>query len=173
MISNEKFKRLADKWRVMRGLGQMLAGLSHSEIRQVGAVIFSPDITQIIGTGYNGPAIGQQARTQKQIGSQSTQETHSEVNALIKSNLRDCPRKSLVMFVSCPPCVTCARYIINSEAIGFVLYDHQEEASYAGVGMIAEANIGCFNANELYLVSDLIDDISECMFETLERWKAR
>src|SRR5215469_8692359 len=84
---------------------------------QVGTVITTPDLTQVLGIGYNGNARGLPNRcdttTPGACGC-----IHSEQNALIKAGAQ-LPGK--VMFVSASPCVMCAKMAINAN-VGRVYY---------------------------------------------------
>jgi len=84
---------------------------------QSGCVITSEDMTQIYGFGYNGTAKGipndchyGEVNVFGQAPDYCTC-VHSEINSLIKVRLND-PRK--VLFVTAPPCLSCAKAIINS-----------------------------------------------------------
>ncbi|MFZ0218079.1 MAG: deaminase [Candidatus Dormiibacterota bacterium] len=77
---------------------------------QVGSVITSGDLTQVLGIGYNGNAKGLPNRCDSsQPGACGC--VHSEANALIKAGAQT-PGKR--MFVTVSPCVMCAKMIVNS-----------------------------------------------------------
>src|SRR5256885_14299353 len=77
---------------------------------QVGTVITTPDLTQVLGIGYNGNARGLPNRCDSTT-SGACGCLHSEQNALIKAGAQ-LPGK--VMFVSASPCVMCAKMAINA-----------------------------------------------------------
>jgi dCMP deaminase len=73
-------------------------------------VITTPDLTQVLGIGYNGNARGLPNRCDSTTPG-SCGCLHSEQNALIKAGAQ-LPGK--VMFVSASPCVMCAKMAINA-----------------------------------------------------------
>ena len=84
---------------------------------EIGSVITTGDLTQVLGIGYNGNARGLPNRCDSaQPGACGC--IHSEQNALIKAGA-GLPGK--VMFVSASPCVMCAKMIINTN-VGRVYY---------------------------------------------------
>jgi dCMP deaminase len=91
-------------------MAEELAKRSTCARLQVGTVIATPDLTQVLGIGYNGNARGLPNRcdttTPGACGC-----LHSEQNALIKAGAQ-LPGK--VMFVSASPCVMCAKMAINA-----------------------------------------------------------
>src|SRR5207302_5616169 len=90
-------------------MAEELAKRSTCARLQVGSVITTPDLTQVVGIGYNGNARGLPNRCDStQPGACGC--IHSEQNALIKAGAQ-IPGK--VMFVSASPCVMCAKLIIN------------------------------------------------------------
>src|SRR5262245_46094319 len=91
-------------------MAEELAKRSTCARLQVGTVIATPDLTQVLGIGYHGNARGLpnrcDATTPGACGC-----LHSEQNALIKAGAQ-LPGK--VMFVSASPCVMCAKMAINA-----------------------------------------------------------
>src|SRR5216683_2310522 len=91
-------------------MAEELAKRSTCARLQVGTVITTPDLTQVLGIGYNGNARGLPNRcdttTPGACGC-----LHSEQNALIKAGAQ-LPGK--FMFVSASPCVMCAKMAINA-----------------------------------------------------------
>src|SRR5207302_1354082 len=77
---------------------------------QVGTVITTPDLTQVLGIGYNGNARGLPNRCDSTTPG-ACGCIHSEMNAVIKAGAQ-LPGK--VMFVSASPCVMCAKMAINA-----------------------------------------------------------
>src|SRR6266571_5187789 len=86
-------------------MAEELAKRSTCARLQVGTVISTSDLTQVLGIGYNGNARGLPNRCDSTIPG-SCGCLHSEQNALIKAGAQ-LPGK--VMFVSASPCVMCAR----------------------------------------------------------------
>ena len=94
---------------VFMRMAEELAKRSTCARSQVGTVITNPDLTQVLGVGYNGNARGlPNACDGTEPGRCGC--IHSEQNALIKAGAQT-PGK--VMFVSASPCVMCAKMIIN------------------------------------------------------------
>src|SRR5256885_4686063 len=91
-------------------MAEELAKRSTCARLQVGTVITTPDLTQVLGIGYNGNARGLpnrcDATTPGPCGC-----LHSEQNALIKAGAQ-LPGKG--MFVSASPCVMFAKMAINA-----------------------------------------------------------
>src|SRR5256886_5749822 len=91
-------------------MAEELAKRSTCARLQVGTVITTPDLTQVLGIGYNGNARGLPNRcdtaTPGACGC-----LHSEQNALIKAGAQLAGK---VMFVSASPCVMCAKMAINA-----------------------------------------------------------
>ena len=91
-------------------MAEELAKRSTCARLQVGSVITTADLTQVLGIGYNGNAKGLPNRCDSsQPGNCGC--LHSEQNCLIKAGAQ-LPGK--VMFVSASPCVMCAKMIINA-----------------------------------------------------------
>ena len=91
-------------------MAEELAKRSTCARTQVGSVIASADLTQVLGIGYNGNARGLPNRCDRpEPGNCGC--LHSEANALIKAGAQT-PGK--VMFVTVSPCVMCAKMIVNS-----------------------------------------------------------
>jgi dCMP deaminase len=91
-------------------MAEELAKRSTCARLQVGSVITTGDLTQVLGIGYNGNARGLPNRCDStEAGACGC--LHSEQNCLIKAGAQ-IPGK--VMFVSASPCVMCAKMIINT-----------------------------------------------------------
>src|SRR5258708_9950463 len=119
-------------------MAEELAKRSTCARLQVGSVITTSDLTQVLGIGYNGNARGLPNRCDStQPGNCGC--IHSEQNALIKAGAQ-LPGK--VMFVSPLPCVMCAKMIINT-------------------------NVGLFYYREAYRDPAGFDDLPHCGGEVL------
>ncbi len=91
-------------------MAEELAKRSTCARNQVGSVITSGDLTQVLGIGYNGNARGlPNSCDSPEPGRCGC--IHSEANALIKAGAQ-IPGK--VMFVTVSPCVMCAKMVVNS-----------------------------------------------------------
>src|SRR5205823_3333293 len=90
-------------------MAEELAKRSTCARNQVGAVIATSDLTQVLGIGYNGNARGlPNACDSTEPGKCGC--IHGEQNSLIKAGA-SMPGK--VMFVTVSPCVMCAKMIVN------------------------------------------------------------
>lgn len=91
-------------------MAEELAKRSTCARNQVGTVIATDDLTQVLGIGYNGNARGlPNACDGTEPGRCGC--IHSEANALIKAGAQTAGK---VMFVTVSPCVMCAKMVVNS-----------------------------------------------------------
>jgi len=102
---------------------------------QVGSVITTSDLTQVLGIGYNGNAKGLPNRCDSTTPG-ACGCIHSEQNALIKAGAQ-LPDK--VMFISASPCVMCAKMIINTN-VGRVYY-REAYRDPAGLDVLRQAGV--------------------------------
>src|SRR5690348_10508756 len=116
-------------------MAEELAKRSTCARLQVGTVITTPDLTQVLGIGYNGNARGLpnrcDATTPGACGC-----LHSEQNALIKAGAQ-LPGK--VMFVSASPCVMCAKMAINANVAR--VYYRQAYRDPAGLDVLRQGGV--------------------------------
>lgn len=112
-----------------------LARRSTCKRLQVGSVIVTADLQQVLAIGYNGTGKGMP--NDSCTGERGTCGClHSEVNALIKCG-RQHPDK--VLFVTDSPCPMCAKAIINS---GFsVVYYNRQYRDNEGLNILRNACI--------------------------------
>jgi dCMP deaminase len=116
-------------------MAEELAKRSTCARNQVGSVITSGDLTQVLGIGYNGNARGLPNHC-------DTSEPgrcgclHSEANALIKAGARE-PGK--IMFVTVSPCAMCAKMIVNSNVAR--VYFRTAYRDSAGVEVLRQAGV--------------------------------
>jgi dCMP deaminase len=116
-------------------MAEELAKRSTCARLQVGSVITTSDLTQVLGIGYNGNAKGLPNRCDtSEPGNCGC--IHSEQNALIKAGAT-LPGK--VMFVSASPCVMCAKMIINTN-VGRVYY-REAYRDPAGLNVLRQAGV--------------------------------
>jgi dCMP deaminase len=122
-------------------MAEELAKRSTCARLQVGSVITTSDLTQVLGIGYNGNARGLPNRCDSsEPGSCGC--LHSEQNALIKAGAQ-LPGK--VMFVSASPCVMCAKMIINAN-VGRVYY-REAYRDPAGLNVLRQAGVEAVHYN--------------------------
>jgi dCMP deaminase len=116
-------------------MAEELAKRSTCARTQVGSVIASADLTQVLGIGYNGNARGLPNRCDRpEPGNCGC--LHSEANALIKAGAQT-PGK--VMFVTVSPCVMCAKMIVNSNVAR--VYYRSGYRDPAGVEVLRESGV--------------------------------
>src|ERR1700674_586724 len=122
-------------------MAEELAKRSTCARLQVGSVITTSDLTQVLGIGYNGNARGLPNRCDSsEPGNCGC--LHSEQNALIKAGAQ-LPGK--VMFVSASPCVMCAKMIINAN-VGRVYY-REAYRDPAGLNVLRQAGVEAVHYN--------------------------
>jgi dCMP deaminase len=124
-------------------MAQELAKRSTCARNQVGTVIASPDLSQVLGVGYNGNARGLPNRCD------STEPgkcgcIHSEQNALIKAGAQ-LPGK--VMFVTTSPCVMCAKMTINTNVARVFYRDPYRDA--AGLDVLRQGGVEVVHYDQL------------------------
>jgi len=116
-------------------MAEELAKRSTCARLQVGSVITTSDLTQVLGIGYNGNARGLPNRCDStEPGACGC--LHSEQNCLIKAGAQ-LPGK--VMFVSASPCVMCAKMIINTN-VGRV-YFREAYRDPAGLDVLRQGGV--------------------------------
>lgn len=108
-----------EKWQVrFMNLAKMIAGWSKDPSTQVGAIVVDAE-KRILSTGFNGFARGvvdhRERLEDRELKYQIV--VHAETNALLNAR---CDLRSSILFVTVPPCPTCAAQIIQS-GIGVVV----------------------------------------------------
>src|SRR5207247_2931894 len=122
-------------------MAEELAKRSTCARLQVGTVITTSDLTQVLGIGYNGNARGLPNRCDSTTPG-SCGCLHSEQNALIKAGAQ-LPEK--VMFVSASPCVMCAKMAINAN-VGRVYY-REAYRDPAGLDVLRQGGVEVIQYN--------------------------
>ena len=106
------------------GLCDAVAKNSKCLLRQVGAVIVTPD-RAIVATGYNGPPRGlahceEVGCLRDRLGVPSGERMelcralHAEQNAIVQAALHGINTDGSTLYCTTRPCVTCAKMLINS-----------------------------------------------------------
>lgn len=116
-------------------MAEELAKRSTCSRNQVGSVIATSDLTQVLGIGFNGNARGLPNRCDSSEPGRCGC-LHSEANALIKAGAQMAGK---VMFVTTSPCVMCAKMIVNSN-VGCVYY-RTAYRDGAGLEVLREAGV--------------------------------
>ena len=137
-------------------LARHISGWSKETGKCVGAVVVGPDRTgqdrEIRATGFNGFPRGINddipERHDRESGQKHLWSCHAEINAICNAARIGTPLNDCTMYVSCYPCVDCAKAIIQSGIVTLVspapdLTDSKwgEQFKLAGV-MLAEAGMG-------------------------------
>lgn len=115
--------RYQQKCEVFMAVAVAISTLSTCKRKACGSLLVTPDFSQIIAIGYNGPASGEP--NDSCTGDKPCGCFHAEANCLIKP--RDA-RDDLVLFVTRAPCRECAGLIINSKSIRRVFYKYDSTA---------------------------------------------
>ncbi len=116
-------------------MAEELAKRSTCARNQVGTVIATSDLTQVVGIGYNGNARGlPNCCDSSEPGRCGC--IHSEANALLKAGA-GLPGK--VMFVTVSPCAMCAKMIVNANVER--VYYRTTYREQAGLAVLASAGI--------------------------------
>ena len=120
---------------VFMRMAEELAKRSTCARNQVGSVITTGDLTQVLGIGYNGNARGlPNACDAAEAGRCGC--LHSEANALLKAGAQT-PGK--LMFVTVSPCVMCAKMVVNSNVR--TVYYRTAYRDPAGVAVLRQAGL--------------------------------
>ena len=120
---------------VYLGFANLVSQRSTCKRLQVGAVITTADMEQVLALGYNGNAKGFPNECDSDEPGQCGC-IHAEVNALIKCGKKD---GSKLLFTTVSPCKHCAKLIINS---GFTdVYYLEDYRSSAGLMILRQAGI--------------------------------
>ena len=117
-------------------LAESVADKSHDPRNKVGSVIVTEDNTCVLGLGYNGAEKGGKNEPDSSEPGKSGF-IHAEANALLKFNFGDYRNKK--MYVTCAPCVVCARMIVNADIKTVIYrYDYRDRT---GLEILEESGI--------------------------------
>ena len=105
---------------------------------QVGTVITTTDFSQVLSIGYNGNSKGFPNKCDNRHAVGACGCIHSEINASIKCNVPSYVEK--FVFVTCMPCVNCAKIIVNLGNVRKVFYKN-EYRSKQGFSVFKKAKI--------------------------------
>lgn len=100
-------------------LACVLAGRATCERRQVGAVLTNATGELVTGVGYNGNVKGGPNGCDDPTAEGRCGCLHAEMNALLKAP----GLQPKVLYVSCAPCLMCAKAAVNANVIRVVYWD--------------------------------------------------
>ncbi len=117
---NERFMQLA----------KLISTWSKDESTKVGCVVVGPD-KEIRSTGYNGfpRGVDDTVKKRKLRPTKYQFTEHAERNAIYNAVLYGASFKGCVMYVTFPPCVDCARAIIQSGIHEVIYLDMPDDKS--------------------------------------------
>ena len=127
----------------------LIAEQSYCTKRHVGAVIVKDGA--IISTGYNGTISGFEnvCEYRNEVGELKTKPDvlHAEANAIIKVACSTISTEGATIYVTCSPCIECAKLIIQSK-IARVVYNTMF-SKLEGLELLQKANVICEQITEL------------------------
>lgn len=126
--------RTARKMLTVCEMSRLAESLSASRVRKVGCVIASSDFLHF-SIAYNGPPSGEKS-TAASDQNTSSGELHAEVNALLRTTFSG----PCFLVVTCPPCLSCAGYIVNSGITNVIL----AKSRFARNNLSAVSNAGIY-----------------------------
>lgn len=119
-------------------LAQRVSERSIDEKWKVGCIIVTEDNTSVLGVGYNGMEKGgKNCRDSMEPGKAGT--IHAEANALLKFNYADVRKKK--MYITCSPCIVCARMIINGDVSEVVYGERFRESCDESIELLKSKGI--------------------------------
>lgn len=128
--------RLDAKLRVFARFAADLASLSTCRRLRVGCVVATPEFTEVLAVGYNGPPAGLPNDSCR--GAEGACGcAHAEANAMVK--LRD-RRNGLVLVTTVSPCEACAGLVVNCRSVARVVY-LEEYRDPAGLDLLRRAGV--------------------------------
>lgn len=128
--------REAEKLATFVGFARDLAELSTCSRLRVGCVIVTPEMSEVLAVGYNGPPAGlPNDSCRGSVGSCGC--AHAEANALVKLSS---PRRDLAMLLTASPCERCAGMIANCGRVRAVIYG-DEYRDQTGVRVLGAAGV--------------------------------
>ena len=111
-------------------IAQLISTWSKDTSTKLGCVVIGPD-KEIRTTGYNGFPRGVNDRITSRLGRPTKYKftEHAERNAIYNASLYGASLKDCVMYVTYPPCVDCARGIIQSGIREVIYLDMPKDKS--------------------------------------------
>lgn len=132
-----------NKWDVFWQFTKSLAKLSNCQRLQVGCIIITLDLSEVLAIGYNGPASGV-PNDSCRLKRGNCGCIHAEANALIKLKAR---ANGLTLITTVCPCEHCAGLIVNSRRIDRIVYGDTYRDSM-GLDLLINMKIEVVRASE-------------------------
>lgn len=130
-------------------IAELISQQSYCTKRHVGAIIVKDGA--IVSTGYNGTISGFEnvCEYRNEAGELKTKPDvlHAEANAITKVACSTISTEGSTIYVTCSPCIECAKLIIQSK-ITRVVY-HTMFSKPEGLELLKKANVLCEQINEL------------------------
>ena len=130
-------------------IASLIAGQSYCTKRHVGAIIVKDGA--IISTGFNGTISGFEnvCEYRNEAGELKTKSDvlHAEANAITKVACSTISTEGATIYVTCSPCIECAKLIIQSK-IARVVYNTMFSKP-EGLELLQKANVVCEQIVEL------------------------
>lgn len=117
-------------------IAQVVAKQSYCEKRKVGAVIVKGNT--IIGLGYNGTPSGRDNCCEID-GNTKPEVLHAESNAIAKVACSTLSSEGSTLYVTCSPCMECAKLIIQSKICRIVYLEKYRDTS--GLDLLRDCGI--------------------------------
>jgi dCMP deaminase len=141
--------RQFQKMNAFMRMAREVAALSTCKRKSCGALLITPDFSEILAIGYNGPPAGMPndlcTGLEGNCGC-----LHAEANTLVKARRHSAT--GLILVVTRAPCPTCAGLVINSRAVTHVVFGEDSTAGYGpdgGLRLLANGRI-----NFMRLIND-------------------
>jgi dCMP deaminase len=133
--------RLRSKLWAFCEFARSLSRLSTCRRLQVGCIVVTPDLTEVLAIGYNGPPAGVDNDRCRATGPGDGHGgcgcIHGEANALVRLKATG---SDLVMLTTDSPCEHCAGLVLNSKSVGAVVYD-REYRDRTGLELLEAAGV--------------------------------
>lgn len=115
------------------------ADLSYCQRKKVGCVIVKDD--RIISIGYNGSLKGEPNVCEDENGNTLPEILHAESNSLMKVAKSHESTKGASVFVTCAPCLQCAKLLVQAEVTAVYYSELYRDSS--GLELLTRCGILC------------------------------
>ena len=139
LSASEKKQQLLDQRYL--AMARVWAQNSYCNRRQVGALMVKNKM--IISDGYNGTPSGFENECEDADGMTKPYVLHAEANAITKVARSNNSSEGATLYVTCSPCIECAKLIIQSGIVR-VVYNQRYRVE-DGINLLKRANIKTVN----------------------------